>query len=105
MIGLPVMPHQDKAAHPEPSVLTAAVVNSFLKRSMDPNSFLRTSAKAPSGSFFALEAGARFAQNKLCSTWPPAWKESSFRVAFISMSDPDSRALSSLSSIALAPFT
>ena len=57
MIGLLLMPHQERAAHPEPSVLTAAVVNSFLKRSKEPNSFFSTSAKAPLGSLLALEAG------------------------------------------------
>jgi hypothetical protein len=85
-------------------VLAAARVNSFLNRSREPNSPFRASARAPFGSPL-FEAGARFDQKRLWRTCPPAWKESSFRVAFISTSVFAFRAASSLSRTALAPFT
>ena len=41
-----VKPHLASAAHPEPSVLAATDENSFLKRSKDPNSLFRASARS-----------------------------------------------------------
>jgi len=62
MIGLLVKPHHERAAHPEPSVLIAAVVNSFLKRSKEPNPFLKASAIAPTGLWRTLQMGLDFAR-------------------------------------------
>ena len=53
------MPHLTGAAQPEPSVLAATEENSLLKRSKDPNSFFRASARAPPGSLKAFVAGTQ----------------------------------------------
>src|SRR5208283_2497849 len=45
----PVVLQKDSAAHPDPSALVAAWVNSFLNRSNFPNSAFIASARAPLG--------------------------------------------------------
>ena len=66
MSGLPMHGCTAKAAHPEPSVLVAAAVNSFLNRSKLPNPILIISATAPPGFPPPLPAGAMFSQKVVC---------------------------------------
>ena len=57
MMGLQVFLQKLNAAHPDPSALLAAWVNSFLNLSKLPNSPFITSARVPEGAFFGLSGG------------------------------------------------
>jgi hypothetical protein len=83
----------------------AAWLNSFLKRSNEPNSESMALAKSPCGLGVVRAAGARFSQNRECSRWPAALNENALHRALISPSMPSLRFLSSVSSMALAALT